>query len=109
MLATASDPLFSIADTAMIGRLGVEPLAARAIGAALIGGIYWLFTFLIFGTTTLVGYQHGAHDTEACGQTYLHALLVATLGGVIVAAAGIYFAPNLYRGMGAADKVLLEG
>jgi MATE family multidrug resistance protein len=109
MLAIASDPLFSIADTAMIGRLGVEPLAARAIGAALIGGIYWLFTFLIFGTTTIVGYQHGAHDTEACGQTYLHALLVATLGGVIVAAAGIYFAPNLYRGMGAADKVLREG
>ena len=109
MLAIASDPLFSIADTAMIGRLGVEPLAARAIGAALIGGIYWLFTFLIFGTTTLVGYQHGAHDTEACGQTYLHALLVATVGGVFVAAVGIYFAPDLYRVMGAGEAVLREG
>ena len=109
MLAIASDPLFSIADTAMIGRLGVEPLAARAIGTALIGGIYWLFTFLIFGTTTLVGYQHGAHDTEACGQTYLHALLVAIVGGVLVAAAGIYFAPHLYRGMGASETVLREG
>ena len=73
MLALASQPLLSIGDTAMIGRLGVEPLAARAIGAAIIGGIYWIFAFLSFGTTTLVGYHHGAHDLRACGETYLHA------------------------------------
>src|SRR5713226_4697419 len=109
MLAIASDPLLSIADTAMIGRLGVEPLAARAIGAALIGATYWVFTFLIFGTTTLVGYHHGAHDTQACGETYLHALLIAALGGIVVAALGIFFAPNLYRAMGAHEEVLREG
>jgi MATE family multidrug resistance protein len=56
MLAVASEPLLSIVDTAMIGRPGVEKLAAHALGAAVIGGIYWLFTVWIFGTTTLVGY-----------------------------------------------------
>src|SRR5258706_552267 len=55
MLAIASEPVYLLADTAMIGRLGVEPLAARAIASSLIGGIYWVFAFLIFGTTTLVG------------------------------------------------------
>ena len=109
MLASASDPLVSIADTAMIGRLGVEPLAARAIGAALIGGTYWVFTFLIFGTTTLIGHRHGAQDPQACGETYLHALLIAALGGVVVATLGILFAPNLYRVMGAGEEVLRNG
>ena len=92
MLALASQPLLSIGDTAMIGRLGVEPLAARAVGAAIIGGIYWIFAFLSFGTTTLVGYHHGAQDFRACGETYLHALFLALLGGVGVACAGLLFA-----------------
>ena len=109
MLALASQPLLSIGDTAMIGRLGVEPLAARAVGAAIIGGIYWIFTFLSFGTTTLVGYHHGAHDLRACGETYLHAISVALLGGIGVACAGLLFATPLYSLMGAASNIVDEG
>jgi len=109
MLALASQPLLSIGDTAMIGRLGVEPLAARAVGAAIIGGIYWIFTFLSFGTTTLVGHHHGANDFKACGETYFHALCLALLGGIGVACAGLLFAPPLYELMGAATNVVNEG
>ena len=39
----------------MIGHLGVEPLAAKAIATSLIGAVSWIFAFLIFGTTSLVG------------------------------------------------------
>jgi putative MATE family efflux protein len=109
MLALASQPLLSIGDTAMIGRLGVEPLAARAVGAAIIGGIYWIFAFLSFGTTTLVGYHHGAQDFRACGETYLHALFLALLGGIGVACAGFLLAMPFYRLMGAASNVVDEG
>jgi len=109
MLALASQPLLSIGDTAMIGRLGVEPLAARAIGAAIIGGIYWIFTFLSFGTTTLVGHHHGANDFAACGETYFHAVCLAVLGGVGVASAGLLFAIPLYQLMGATANVVKEG
>jgi len=109
MLALASQPLLSIGDTAMIGRLGVEPLAARAVGAAIIGGIYWIFAFLSFGTTTLVGYHHGAHDLRACGETFLHAMSVALLGGMGVACVGLLFATPLYELMGASSDVVTEG
>jgi MATE family multidrug resistance protein len=109
MLALASQPLLSIGDTAMIGRLGVEPLAARAVGAALIGGIYWIFTFLSFGTTSLVGHHHGARDLRGCGETYLNAIFVALLGGVAVACGGLLFAPSLYRLMGAEANIINEG
>jgi MATE family multidrug resistance protein len=109
MLALASQPLLSIGDTAMIGRLGIEPLAARAVGAAIIGGIYWIFTFLSFGTTTLVGYHHGAKDFGACGETYFHALCLALFGGVAVAFAGLLFAAPLYQLMGAPENVIRQG
>lgn len=109
MLAIVSEPILNLADTAMIGRLGVAPLGAKAIASALIGGIYWIFTFLIFGTTTLVARHHGAARHDRCGETYLHALLLAVIGGGAVAVVGILFAPALYSLMGAQATVLAEG
>jgi len=109
MLAIASEPISILADTAMVGRLGVEPLAARAIASSLIGGIYWLFAFLIFGTTTLVGYHRGANEFETCGEICLHALLLAAVGGIAVSILGILFASHLYLLMGAEPDVLTQG
>jgi len=109
MLAIASEPIFVLADTAMIGRLWVEPLAARAIASSLIGGIYWLFAFLIFGTTTLVGYHRGAGEPEICGEICLHALFLAAVGGIVVSILGILFAPHLYVLMGAGPDVSTLG
>jgi putative MATE family efflux protein len=109
MLAIASEPIFVLGDTAMIGRVGVEPLAARAIASSLIGGIYWIFAFLIFGTTTLVGYHHGANEPDTCGEICLQALFLAVAGGTIVSILGILFAPNLYAIMGAERDVLAQG
>ncbi len=109
MLAIASEPILSLADTAMIGHLGAEPLAARAIASSLIGGIYWIFGFLVFGTTTLIGHHHGAGEEEACGEICLHALFIAALGGVAVAGAGISLAPHLYALMGAQESVSSSG
>lgn len=109
MLAIASEPVFILADTAMIGRLGVEPLAARAIASSLIGGIYWVFAFLIFGTTTLVGYHRGTDEPEICGEICVQALFLAAVGGIAVAVLGILFAPQLYLWMGAGPDVLEQG
>jgi len=109
MLAQASQPILNISETAMIGRLGAEALAARAIGAAIIGSVYWVFAFLTFGTTTLIGHHFGARDKIACGQTYLHALFLALVGGLAIASAGIVFAEPLYRLLGAEPAVVAKG
>jgi putative MATE family efflux protein len=108
-LAIASEPILNLADTAMIGRLGVEALAARAIASALIGGITWVFAFLIFGTTTLVGRRHGENDLTACGEICLHAILLAITGGLMVSSLSILFTPELYSLMGAEPSVLVAG
>ena len=109
MLAQASQPLLNIGETAMIGRLSAEALAARAIGAAIVGTVYWIFAFLTFGTTSLIGHHYGAKDSKACGETYLHALFLALVGGLLIACAGAIFAEPLYRLMGADAAVAAQG
>lgn len=109
MLAQASLPLLNIGETAMIGRLGAQALAARAIGAAIVGTIYWIFAFLTFGTTSLIGQLYGAKDSKACGETYFHALFVALIGGLLIATVGALGAAPLYRVMGADAAVTAQG
>ena len=109
MLAQASQPLLNIGETAMIGRLSAEALAARAIGAAIVGTVYWIFAFLTFGTTSLIGHHYGAKDSKACGETYFHALFLALAGGLLIACLGAILAEFLYRLMGADDAVAAQG
>ncbi len=104
-LAIASEPILNIVDTAMIGHLGVEPLAAKAIATSLIGAVSWIFAFLIFGTTSLVASQYGSRNYAACGEIFRHALVVAVAGGTLVASLCFLFAPRLYSIMGATPGV----
>ncbi len=104
-LAIASEPVLNIVDTAMIGHLGVEPLAAKAIATSLIGAVSWIFAFLIFGTTSLVASQYGSRNYPACGEIFRHALALAVAGGTLAASLCFLFAPQLYSIMGATPAV----
>jgi Na+-driven multidrug efflux pump len=47
----AAEPLYLLVDTAMVGHLGTDQLAALAIAATLLAGTFTLFNFLTYGTT----------------------------------------------------------
>ena len=108
-LAIASEPVLNIADTAMIGHLGVAPLAAKAIAASLIGAVSWIFAFLVFGTTSLVASQYGSRNYPLCGEIFRHALVLAAAGGLLAASLCFAFAPELYAVMGAGPDVAEQG
>lgn len=93
----------------MIGRVGVEPLAARAVASSLFSGVYWFFSFLVFGTTTLVAHHYGSRENERCGEVAFHAALLAALGGIVIALALAVLAPLLFFVMGADDNVSFLG
>src|SRR4051795_5759688 len=58
--ALAAEPLYVLADTAIVGHLGAEPLAALALASAILGALYGLVTFLEYGTTARVAGAGGA-------------------------------------------------
>ncbi|RIV88701.1 MATE family efflux transporter [Aurantiacibacter xanthus] len=69
MIGQASVPLVGIVDTAVIGRTGdAAALAGVALGATLIGLVFWSFGFLRMGMTGLTSQAQGAgqrHEVEA--------------------------------------------
>jgi putative MATE family efflux protein len=85
--ALAAEPLYLLADTAMVGHLGTEQLAALAIAATLLTGAFTLFNFLTYGTTAQVARLSGAAEHGQAGSLAVQALWLATGIGLVLVAA----------------------
>ncbi|MDX6702535.1 MAG: hypothetical protein QOF26_2761, partial [Baekduia sp.] len=91
--ALAAEPLYLLADTAIVGHIGTEQLAALALAASVLGAVVTLANFLTYGTTAQVARLHGAGEEERAGEVAAQALWLALAIGaamvvVIVALAG---------------------
>ena len=52
--ALVAEPLFLLADSAIVGRLGTVPLAGLGVAGALLATAVGIFVFLAYGTTAAV-------------------------------------------------------
>jgi Na+-driven multidrug efflux pump len=52
--ALAAEPLYLLADTAIVGHLGTSQLAALALASTLLGALATFCNFLIYGVTAQV-------------------------------------------------------
>ena len=84
--ALAAEPLYLLADTAMVGHLGTPELAGLALAGTLITGAFTLFNFLTYGTTAQVARLHGAGQAEAAGRIAAQALWLSLGIGVVLTA-----------------------
>jgi putative MATE family efflux protein len=98
--ALAAEPLYLLADTAMVGHIGTEELAALAIAATLLTGAFTLFNFLTYGTTAQVARLSGAREHEQAGRLAAQALWLATAIGIALVAALAALAEPLVDLMG---------
>ena len=62
--ALASEPLYVLVDTAIVGHLGTPQLASLAIAATVMATAFTVFNFLTYGTTAQVARLHGAGRAE---------------------------------------------
>jgi putative MATE family efflux protein len=89
----AAEPLYNLADTAIVGHLGRSPLDALAIAASVLSVVAWLAIFLSTATTTEVARNtaQGAH--RAAAQAVGAAYAVAAVWGVVTAGLLVILAP----------------
>jgi putative MATE family efflux protein len=92
--ALVAEPLFLLADSAIVGRLGTDPLAALGIAGGLLAALVSAFIFLAYGTTAAVARRVGAGDRAGALQQGIDGLWLAGVIGVAVALAGEVLAPE---------------
>jgi putative MATE family efflux protein len=105
-LALVAEPLFLLADSAIIGHLGTAQLAGLGVASATLLTAANLFVFLAYGTTSIVARQVGAGSERGALEAGIDGTWLAVAIGAVVAAAVALAAEPLCRVFGASPSAL---
>ena len=104
--ALVAEPLYLLADTAVVGHLGTSPLAGLAVASGVLLFAYGMCIFLAYGTTASVARLTGAGRPEAAAAQAVQGLWLAASLGVTLAVLGAWFGQRLLGLLGAEGTVL---
>ncbi|MFE9686482.1 MATE family efflux transporter [Streptomyces sp. NPDC006285] len=101
--ALIAEPLFLMADTAIVGHLGTAQLAGLGVASALLATAVSIFVFLAYATTAAVARRVGAGDLQAAIRQGMDGIWLALLLGAAVIAVFLPAAPALVELFGTSD------
>ena len=102
----AAEPLYNIADTAIVGHLGRVPLDSLAIAASALSIVGWMAIFLSTATTSTVARLSATGESDSAGRAVGAAYLIAVGWGIVTAAVLVIAAPWVATLLGARGDVL---
>lgn len=103
--ALIAEPLFLLADSAMVGHLGQAALAGLGIAAVVLQTLVGLMIFLAYATTPAVARNLGRGDRRAAVAAGIDGLWLALALGMVLALAGAWAAPTLVAAFGPTAEV----
>lgn len=103
--ALVAEPLFLLADSAIVGRLGTVELAGLGVAGAILASAVNLFVFLAYGTTATAARRMGAGDRAGAFTLGVDALWLAAGIGLVTGVTGWLAAGSLVRVFGAGSEV----
>ncbi len=106
--ALVAEPLFLLADSAIVGRLGTVPLGGLGVASQVLTTLVNISIFLAYGTTAAVARQLGAGHRDAAIRLGIDGLWLAAGIGLVVFAGGWPLAPMLVRAFGGTAGVSHE-
>ena len=104
-LALVAEPLFLLADAAIIGHLGTPHLAGLGIAGAIIQTAIGLCVFLAYGTTASVARRIGAGDMRGALAQGIDGVWLAVFIGAVVTVAGVALTDPLVGLFGPSPEV----
>lgn len=102
--ALVAEPLFVLADSAIVGHLGTAQLAGLGVASTLLMTAVGVFVFLAYATTAAVARRVGAGDLRAAIRQGMDGIWLALLIGAAVIALALPTAPALMEVFGASDS-----
>jgi putative MATE family efflux protein len=103
--ALAAEPLYLLADTAIVGHIGTQQLAALALAASVLGAVVTICNFLTYGTTAQVARLHGAGEEARAGEVAAQSLWLALGIGAVLTVAVVALADPLMTLVGGSGHV----
>ncbi len=98
--ALASEPLYVLVDTAIVGHIGTTELAALAIASTVLVSAFTVFNFLTYGTTAQVARLHGAGREDDAAVIGAQAQWLAIAIGTVLLVLALALAVPVVRLMG---------
>ncbi len=103
--ALVAEPLFLLADAAIVGRVGTTALGGLGVASQALTTLVNISIFLAYGTTAAVARQLGAGNRQAAIRLGIDGLWLAAAIGVVVLGLGWPLAPAIVHGFGASAAV----
>src|SRR3954466_15557699 len=94
-LALVAEPLFLLADAAIVGHLGTASLAGLGIAGAVLQSAVGLCVFLAYGTTASVARRIGGGDVRGALEQGVDGVWLAVLIGVVTTGLGVVLSARL--------------
>ena len=105
--ALVAEPLYVLADTAIVGRIGTPQLGGLALAASILLTAHAMFIFLAYGTTAAVARLLGAGEHRRAAHQAVQSLWLALAAGVVLAVAGLLLSSWLVNTLGGDDPEVL--
>ena len=98
--ALAAEPLYVLADTAIVGHLGRPQIAALGLAGTVLAGAFTIFNFLTYGTTAVVARASGAGREDDAARLAAQALWASLGIGFVLLVGCEIVAEPLLAGLG---------
>lgn len=95
--ALIAEPIFVLADSAMVGHLGLHELAGLSLASTILMTVVGLCVFLAYATTAATARKAGAGDRPGAVRDGIDGMWLALLLGLILTAALLAFGSPLAR------------
>ena len=105
-LTLSAEPLYVLADTAIVGRIGTSELGGLAIAGTVLSTLTWLIAFLASGITTQVAQRRGSGDEAGARLAISQGLVVAVVLGMLTASVAGFGARVVASRVGGRGDVL---
>lgn len=109
ILELSLESVFAVVDIFFVSKLGSNATQTVGLTESVITIVYSLAIGLSTAATAMVARRVGEKNPEAAAHAGMQALIMALIITVFISAAGVIFAPDILRLMGATPEVIKEG
>jgi putative MATE family efflux protein len=109
ILELSLESVFAIVDIFFVSKLGSSATQTVGLTESVITLVYSLAIGLSTAATAMVARRVGEKNPDAAAHAGMQALIMSLIATVFISAAGIIWAPDILRIMGATPEVVKEG